>query len=41
MHWSLRDPSTGGEEAFEQAADELEQRIGFLLATIGSEAIHV
>jgi protein-tyrosine-phosphatase/DNA-binding transcriptional ArsR family regulator len=40
-HWSLRDPSTGGEDAFEQAADELERRIGFLLAMIGSEAIHV
>jgi protein-tyrosine-phosphatase/DNA-binding transcriptional ArsR family regulator len=41
VHWSLRDPSAGGEAAFEEAAAELERRIGFLLATIGSEAIHV
>jgi protein-tyrosine-phosphatase/DNA-binding transcriptional ArsR family regulator len=40
VHWSLRDPSGGGEDAFEQAAAELEQRIGFLLATIGSEESH-
>ena len=41
VHWSLRDPGAGDEDAFEQAAAELERRIGFLLATIGSEAIHV
>ena len=41
VHWSLRDPAAGDEDAFEQAAAELERRIGFLLATIGSEAIHV
>jgi protein-tyrosine-phosphatase/DNA-binding transcriptional ArsR family regulator len=41
VHWSLRDPAAGDEAAFEQTAAELERRIGFLLATIGSEAIHV
>jgi protein-tyrosine-phosphatase len=41
VHWSLRDPGAGDEDAFEQAAAELARRIGFLLATIGSEAIHV
>ncbi|WP_028067838.1 arsenate reductase/protein-tyrosine-phosphatase family protein [Solirubrobacter soli] len=41
IHWSLRDPSGGDEAAFESVAEELERRIGFLLATIGSEAIHV
>jgi protein-tyrosine-phosphatase len=39
VHWSVREPAD--EAAFEQVAVELEQRIGFLLATIGSEDNHV
>ena len=38
VHWSIRDPSRDGR--FEDVAAELELRIGFLLATIGSEEIH-
>jgi ArsR family transcriptional regulator, arsenate/arsenite/antimonite-responsive transcriptional repressor / arsenate reductase (thioredoxin) len=47
VHWSLRDPGAaqGSDDetlpAFEQTAVELERRIGFLLATIGSEETRV
>jgi ArsR family transcriptional regulator, arsenate/arsenite/antimonite-responsive transcriptional repressor / arsenate reductase (thioredoxin) len=42
VHWSIRDPAAGDApaSAFEDVAAELELRIGFLLATIGSEEIH-
>jgi protein-tyrosine-phosphatase/DNA-binding transcriptional ArsR family regulator len=42
VHWSIRDPGRDDApaSAFEDVAAELELRIGFLLATIGSEEIH-
>jgi protein-tyrosine-phosphatase len=42
VHWSVRDPGRDDApaSAFEDVAAELELRIGFLLATIGSEEIH-
>jgi protein-tyrosine-phosphatase/DNA-binding transcriptional ArsR family regulator len=42
VHWSIRDPARDDApvSAFEDVAAELELRIGFLLATIGSEEIH-
>jgi protein-tyrosine-phosphatase/DNA-binding transcriptional ArsR family regulator len=42
VHWSIRDPGRDDApvSAFEDVAAELELRIGFLLATIGSEETH-
>jgi len=40
MHWSMADPASENDAAFERTADELEVRIGFLLHTIDQEAHH-
>jgi protein-tyrosine-phosphatase/DNA-binding transcriptional ArsR family regulator len=40
MHWSMADPASEGDAAFERTAAELEVRIRFLLHTIEQEAHH-
>ena len=37
MHWSMADPASEGDVAFDRTADELELRIRFLLHTIEQE----
>ena len=41
MHWSMADPSSDGDAAFDRTADELEVRIRFLLHTIEQESQHI